>query len=79
MLEQTYTPQEVAESLGISRRKVVGWIRRGELKAVNVSNGPNPCHRIKLSDLASFEELRSTRKSPNKRKSRPQQTPREYI
>ena len=33
------TPPEIAKLLRVSPEKVIGWIRRGELRAINVSNG----------------------------------------
>lgn len=61
-LERTYRPQDIAEHLGVGVYKVMGWIRRGELKAYNISNSAiKPRWRIKLSDVEAFMEGRSNR------------------
>jgi len=48
------TPPEVAKRLRVSPDKILAWIRRGELKAVNVSNGGRPRFRISPNDLGAF-------------------------
>ena len=54
------SPPEIADQLGVDPAKVIGWIRRGELRAVNVGNGPSrPHYRISPADLAVFEAARA--------------------
>lgn len=48
------TPPEVAKLLRVSHEKLLGWIRRGELAAVNVGNGNRPRFRINPDDLDAF-------------------------
>ncbi|MBP87005.1 MAG: DNA-binding protein [Planctomycetaceae bacterium] len=63
------TPPQVAKMLGVNCDKVLGWIRRGELRAVNVAANPNgrPRYRIDADDLRAFENQRSlTPKSPTR-------------
>ena len=48
------TPPELAREWGISSDKVLGWIRSGQLKARNVSNGIRPLYKIERDDLKSF-------------------------
>jgi excisionase family DNA binding protein len=48
------TPPEVAKRLRVSPTKILAWIRRGELKAVNVSDGSRPRFRISPTDLLAF-------------------------
>ena len=54
------TPPQVAERYGVDPSKVLGWIRRGELRAVNVvaNLGSRPRYRISPADLAAFEARR---------------------
>jgi excisionase family DNA binding protein len=50
------TPQ-VAKRLGVNADKVLNWIRRGELRAINITNkigGKRPRYRVAESDLAAF-------------------------
>ena len=58
-------PREVAERYGVALDKVLGWIRSGELRAVNVATrqGGQPRWRISPSDLALFEASRSSQPS----------------
>jgi len=55
-----HTPPEVARRLRVNAEKVLGWIRRGELRAVNVADrlGRRPRYRIALADLLAFEAAR---------------------
>jgi len=54
------TPPAVAERYGVDVHKIIGWIRRGELHAVNVGDGSQrPRYRISPADLAAFEAARS--------------------
>ena len=61
-LEPYLTPPEIAELLRVSSEKVLGWIRKAELKAVNVSEGFRPRYRIRREDLDLF--LRSREVQP---------------
>jgi hypothetical protein len=56
------TPPQVAERLGVNPVKVLGWIRDGELRAVDVSLRPGkgrPRWRIAPDALRDFERSRS--------------------
>ena len=62
--EATYwTPPAIAKRLGISPEKVLTWIARGELRAVNVADKMEgrPRWRIAPADLAAFEAGRAAR------------------
>ena len=48
------TPPEIAKRLRVSNGKVLGWIRRAELKTVNVGNGLRPRYRISPDSFALF-------------------------
>jgi hypothetical protein len=47
----------VARRLRVKAEKVVAWIRSGQLRALNVSNGTRPRFRIDPADLAVFSAL----------------------
>ena len=55
------SPPQVAERLGISSEKVIGWLLAGELKGSNLAARTNgrPRYRISEDDLADFLECRS--------------------
>jgi excisionase family DNA binding protein len=59
-MERYLTPPEVAKRLGVSPDAVRGWIRSGELKAINVADlkKSRPRFRVSLEALAQFEKLR---------------------
>jgi excisionase family DNA binding protein len=57
-----YTVQETQERYGVSEHTVLGWIKAGELRAVNVGRRPEagkPRWRIPEDALAAFERLRT--------------------
>jgi excisionase family DNA binding protein len=56
------TPPEIAKLLRIFPEKFLGWIRRAELKVINVGDGNRPRYRIRREDLHSF--LRSREVQP---------------
>ncbi len=67
------TPPQVAERLGVSPEKIIRWVRRGELRAVNVSETAGmgkPRFRIDPTDLAVFEQRRSVASTPKARRRR---------
>ena len=55
------SPPAVAERYGVDPSKIIGWIKRGELRAIDVSACPGgrPRYRISPADLAIFEASRS--------------------
>lgn len=61
------SPADVAEQLGIDLRKVLLWIRTGELKAANLAtivNGKKPRWRIAQCDLDLFLLRRTASPTP---------------
>ena len=56
------TSREVAKLLRVSPDKVLGWIRRGQLKAVNVSNRVRPQYRVGQDDLDAFLAAREVQR-----------------
>lgn len=65
------SPPEVAKRLRVKPDKVIGWIRSGRLRAVDVGNGRRrPRFRIDPADLADFLESRQVQ-APARRGRRP--------
>jgi excisionase family DNA binding protein len=65
------TPPEIAKLLGVSQSKVLGWIRRGELKAVNVSNRDRPRYRVHQKAWMHFLKAREVQPPPERTRRRP--------
>lgn len=71
--ERFMTPPEVAERLGVSPERVIGWIRGGKLRASNLSDGSKrPRFRISPDALDDFlrsrEVLPSAPPAPKQRR-----------
>ena len=67
------TPPEVAKRYGCKPSKIIAWIRRGELRAVDLSDQPGvgrPRFKIDPLDLAAFENNRIQLPQPAKRRGR---------
>ena len=59
------SPPQVAERFGVDVHRVLGWIRRGQLHAVNVGDGAQrPRYRVSPTDLALFEAARAAGPAP---------------
>ena len=56
---QTYTPEEVAEILKVTRRTVYNYIKNGDLKAVKMGK----YLRISRTNLKDFIEQKKKKKS----------------
>ena len=58
---RSLTPPEVAKRFAVSVKKVVEWIRDGELPALNLArrNCSRPRYTITPESLAAFERSRS--------------------
>lgn len=54
-------PSDIARSRGVSVLKVLGWIKSGELRAVNMATqaGRLPRWRISPADLEAFDAARA--------------------
>jgi hypothetical protein len=54
------TVPQLAREWGVSTQKIVGFIRRGELRAVNLAShrSTRPRYAIDIDDIASFERAR---------------------
>lgn len=60
--ERWMTPPEVGRLLRVAPETVVGWIRSGELRGVNVGSGAKrPRFRVSAEALADFELRRTVR------------------
>lgn len=57
-----YTVQDLQRRYGVTVHTVLGWIRSGELRAVNVGRRPGakkPRWRVTQEALTAFEQLRT--------------------
>ena len=71
------TPPQYAQRLGADVHRVLGWIRNGELRAVNVATRTTgrPRYRIDEIDIAAFEARRSATPAPKVPRQRKRQDP----
>lgn len=69
-LPEYLNPPSIARMLGVNQDKVLGWIRSGELTAVDVSatRGGRPRWRIARADLDSFLNRRRATPPPKVRR-----------
>ena len=63
---KTYGIREIRERYGVGEHTVLGWIRRGELRAIDVSRkaGGRPKWRVTQVALEEFELLRTRTPTP---------------
>ena len=73
------TTAQVARDLGVNQSKVLGWIKRGELAAVNVANRANgrPRWRIPAASFEAFVARRSA--APTPKVTRRRKSPQKHI
>jgi excisionase family DNA binding protein len=57
-------PTEIAKLLRVSQDKVLGWIRRAQLRAVNVSDSVRPRYRVSQESLDDFLKAREVVRPP---------------
>lgn len=72
-MSSTLSVHDVCERYGVSEHTVLGWIRSGELRAVNVGRRPGgkkPRWRIPQTELEAFELARITTPPPPQRSRR---------
>lgn len=68
---RAFTPRSLARFLAVSADKVMGWIRRGDLVAVDVGGTPGkPRFRILPQDLERFLQSKRAAAQPAANKSR---------
>jgi transposase len=74
-----FTVRDIQERYGVTEHTVLGWIKAGELKAVNVGRQPGklkPRWRVSQSALEQFELQRTaTPAMPTPRKQRKRREP----
>ncbi len=61
------TPPQIAKRFGIDVNKILGWIRSGELRAINgarKANGTKPRFLVDVADLEAFERSRQVSPPP---------------
>ena len=78
----TYAVKDLCDRFAVGEHTILGWIKSGELKAVDVSRrlGGRPKWRITPEALAAFEELRTpTPPAPRTRKRRSQENVTAYY
>jgi hypothetical protein len=76
----TFSVRDVTERYGVSEHTVLGWIKTGELKAMNVGRrlgAKKPRWRITQAALAAFELSRTP--TPSLPRSRRRKRPAEVI
>lgn len=59
---QFFSPPEVGKLLGVDANKVIGWIRSGELPAINAATtlcGARPRYRVSREALEAFQRRRA--------------------
>jgi excisionase family DNA binding protein len=67
--------RDICERYGVTEHTVLGWIRSGELRAVNVGRSPGarkPRWRISQQALTDFEAARTTAPPPPRTRRRQQ-------
>jgi hypothetical protein len=78
MAERALNVSEVAERYAVDPHAVLGWIRSGELSAINCGRAPNkkkPRWRVTPEQLAAFELRRLSSPPPAPPRRRKQSTP----
>jgi len=66
----TYSVKQICERYSVGEHTVLGWIRRGELRAIDVSRTPGgkPRWRITPEALEAFELSRTAEPTPPRRR-----------
>ena len=54
--------KELCDRYGVGEHTVLGWVKNGELKALNVGRklGRRPKYRFTIDAITAFEQLRSS-------------------
>src|SRR5262249_9227166 len=75
------TPKEAARFLRVSRSKILAWIKRGELHAVNIAAAlcGKPRYVVLPHHLAEFEQRRRAAPAPKAKRRRRAPTARDYY
>jgi excisionase family DNA binding protein len=62
---------EISKLLRVSPEKVLGWIRRGELTAIDVGDGKRSEYRVHQEDLSAFLARREVKPPPPYQRRKP--------
>ena len=75
------SPPQIGRKLGVDPGKIIEWIRRGELRAVNIAEnlGGRPRYRVDPAALAAFLDGRSTSPTPKPVRQRKKGFERKYY
>jgi excisionase family DNA binding protein len=76
-MSNTLSVRDVCERYGVGEHTVLGWLRSGELRAVNVgrtAGAKKPRWRITQEALEAFEQLRTPGAPPAQMKRRKKPT-----
>ena len=79
---RTHTVANLADRYAVTQHTVLGWIKSGELKAINVARRPGgrPSWRITSESLEAFEAARTPTPEPKAQtRRRRQQRPSDWI
>ena len=70
----TFGVKDLCERFAVGEHTILGWIKRGELRAINVSRKQvgRPKWRITSEALAAFEQLRTAAPPPTRTRRRKQ-------
>lgn len=84
VLEEVTTAPQLAKRWKINVDKVLGFIRSGELRSLNLAKDRNgrPRYKILLSDVQKFEESRQTKpaiQQPRRRRRRRTAAGKDYF
>jgi len=62
------TPAQLAKRWGVDRDKILGWIRSGELSAIDTvaKQGGRPRYRVAVEAVLAFEQRRSVQPPPRR-------------
>lgn len=63
-----FTPTQLAKEIGVAPEKILAWIRKGELRAINIAERRNGRARWRVSsdDWAAFLDSRANSKPASK-------------
>lgn len=76
MVERALTVRDLTERYGVGEHTVLGWIRSGELRAINCGRRQGtkkPRWRITAEALSAFELIRTPSPPPPRTRRRKQQ------
>ncbi len=72
----TFGVKDLCERFAVGEHTILGWIKHGELRAINVSRKQvgRPKWRITSEALAAFEQLRTPTPAPSRTRRKKQST-----